>query len=168
MSGMSGMSGMSVPAFQDQLATLGFQHCWGCGVANEHGLRLRSAWDGKGDEALCVWQPQPYHIAAPGIVSGGIIATLIDCHSAATACADAYRRAGRAIAPGGEPLLYLTASLAVSYLRPTPSDGPLTLRARVSDRGDRRTTVACSLYSPQGVECARGEVVCARVSSGRL
>src|SRR5262249_14361796 len=78
MRGTSGKSGMSVLSFQDQLATLGFQHCWGCGMANEHGLRLRSAWDGKGDEALCVWQPQPYHIAAPGIVSGGIIATLID------------------------------------------------------------------------------------------
>lgn len=163
------MSGSgSGPTFQEQLAALGFQHCWGCGVANEHGLRLKSAWADESDEAICVWQPQPYHIAAPGIVSGGIIATLIDCHSAATACADAYRQAGRPIAPDGEPLLYLTASLSVSYLRPTPAGGPLTLRARVTDRGERRTTVACSLYSPTGVECARGEVVCARVAPSRI
>jgi acyl-coenzyme A thioesterase PaaI-like protein len=152
-------------SFQEQLAALGFEHCWGCGVANEHGLRLKSYWDG-GDsdcgETVCTWQPQPYHIAAPGIVSGGILATLIDCHSAATACADAYRAAGRTIQPGGEPLVYLTAQLDVRYLRPTPADGPLTLRARVVERGERRTTVECSVFGASGVESARGTVVCAR------
>ncbi|HEX6800082.1 MAG TPA: PaaI family thioesterase [Ktedonobacterales bacterium] len=155
-------------SFQEQLAALGFEHCWGCGVANEHGLRLKSYWDGELEgagadgEAICVWQPQPYHIAAPGIVSGGILATLIDCHCAATACADAYRGAGRAIEPGGEPLVYLTAQLDVRYLRPTPAEGPLTLRARVVERNERRTTVACSVMGASGVESARGTVVCAR------
>ena len=155
-------------SFQEQLAALGFEHCWGCGVANEHGLRLKSYWYGEGEsggesgEAVCTWQPQPYHIAAPGIVSGGILATLIDCHSAATACADAYRTAGRAIQSGGEPLVYLTAQLDVRYLRPTPADGPLTLRASVVERGERRTTVECSVIGASGVESARGTVVCAR------
>lgn len=157
-------------SFQEQLAELGFEHCWGCGVANEHGLRLKSYWDGQragesegeNGEAICVWQPQPYHIAAPGIVNGGILATLIDCHSAATACADAYKHAGRAIQPGGEPLVYLTAQLDVRYLRPTPANGPLTLRARVVERGERRTTVECSVVGVSGVESARGTVVCAR------
>lgn len=151
-------------SFQEQFAALGIEHCWGCGVANEHGLRLKSYWDavGDGDGAICVWQPQPYHIAVPGVVNGGILATLIDCHSAATACADAYRAAGRPIAPGGEALLYLTARLDVSYLRPTPADGPLTLRARVVERGERRTTVECSVVGTSGVESARGTVVCAR------
>ncbi len=175
---------MSGQSFQEQLAGLGFEHCWGCGVANEHGLRLKSYWNSagggeadlattgrganegegevEGDEAICIWQPQPYHIAAPGIVNGGILATLIDCHSAATACADAYRRAGRAIQPGGEPLVYLTAQLDVRYLRPTPADGPLTLRARVVERDERRTTVECSVMGASGVESARGTVVCAR------
>ncbi|MFI5273316.1 MAG: PaaI family thioesterase [Ktedonobacterales bacterium] len=151
---------MDARSLQEQLATLGFQHCWGCGVANEHGLRLQSYWEGDG--ALAVWQPQPYHIAAPGIVSGGIIATLLDCHGAATACADAYRASGRQITPEGERLVYLTASLEISYLRPTPSDGPLTLRAHVTERGPRRTTVACTLASAAGVETARGVVVCGR------
>jgi acyl-coenzyme A thioesterase PaaI-like protein len=154
---------MSVPSFQEQLAALGVEHCWGCGVANEHGLHVKSYWDG--DEAICVWQPQPYHIAVPGIVNGGILATLIDCHSAATACADAYRAAGRAIAPGGEPLVYLTARLDVRYLRPTAIGGPLTLRARVVERDDRRTTVECSVTGPSGVESAHGTVICARPRS---
>ena len=161
---------MSGQSFQEQLAALGFEHCWGCGVANEHGLRLKSYWAGEREnqskgtdsDAVCVWQPQPYHIAVPGIVNGGILATLIDCHSAATACADAYRSAGRAIQPGGEPLVYLTAQLDVRYLRPTPIDGPLTLRARVVERNERRTTVECSVMGVSGVESACGTVVCAR------
>jgi len=149
--------------FQEDLGMIGFQHCWGCGTANEHGLRLKSRWaEDADDEAVCVWQPQPYHVAAPGIVSGGILATLIDCHSAATAVADAYRRAGRAIGEG-EPQAYVTAKLEVSYLKPTPNAGPLTLRARVTDVTPKKTTVTCSVYSAAGEECARGTVVAARV-----
>jgi acyl-coenzyme A thioesterase PaaI-like protein len=145
-------------AFQDDLAAIGFEHCWGCGAANRHGLHVKSYWSpDSADEAICVWQPQPYHIAAPGIVSGGIIATLIDCHSAA-----ACRAEGRSIT-SDPPLPYLTAALQVSYLRPTPSDGPVTLRARVSQTSGRKTTVTCSLYSAEGVECACGEVVAVRV-----
>jgi acyl-coenzyme A thioesterase PaaI-like protein len=152
-------------AFQDDFARIGFQHCWGCGVGNEHGLHVRSFWSPDDpDEAICRWQPQPYHVAAPGIVSGGILATLLDCHSAATAVAAAYRAAGRSIGDG-EPLAYVTAKLEVTYLRPTPSAGPLTLRAHVTATSERKTTVACSVYALSGEECARGVVVAARVPS---
>lgn len=139
---------MDQRAFQDDLAATGFEHCWGCGVANEHGLHLRSFWDG--DEAVCHWQPQPYHIAAPGAVSGGILATLIDCHCAATAVAAAYRAEGRAIGTG-EPIRYVTASLEVTYLRPTPL-GPLMLRARPGEVSGRKMTVRCSVYAATGEE----------------
>ncbi|MGZ3601729.1 MAG: PaaI family thioesterase, partial [Ktedonobacterales bacterium] len=89
---------MEQRAFQEDLAAIGFEHCWGCGAANEHGLRTKSYWSPDDEqEAICVWQPQPYHVAAPGIVNGGIFATLIDCHSAATAVASAYRAEGRPI-----------------------------------------------------------------------
>lgn len=150
---------MEQRAFQDDLGAIGFQHCWGCGSANEHGLRIKSYWDG--DEAVCTWQPAPYHIASPGIVSGGILATLIDCHCAATAVAAAYRAEERPIS-AERPLLYVTASLQVTYLRPTPSAGPLVLRAHVTHTTERKTTLACSVYAG-GEECARGEVVAARV-----
>ncbi len=153
---------MGEQSFQHALAAVGFQHCWGCGVANEHGLRVTSHWaeDG-GDEAVCDWQPQPYHVASPGILSGGIIATLIDCHSAATACAAAYRAEGRPIT-ASDPRLYVTASLNVTYLRPTPSTRPVRLRAHITSATQRTITVACSLASCDS-ECARGVVVCARV-----
>jgi acyl-coenzyme A thioesterase PaaI-like protein len=154
---------MEQSAFQDDFARIGFQHCWGCGVANEHGLRLRSAWsEADPDEAICRWQPEAYHVAAPGIVNGGILATLIDCHSAATAVAAAYRALARPIGEG-ETLAYVTATLAVAYLRPTPAAGPLTLHARVTEKTERTITVACSVMSPSGEECARGTAVMVRV-----
>jgi len=150
-------------AFQDDLGDIGFAHCWGCGAKNEHGLRIKSYWAADSDEAVCTWQPAPYHVASPGIVSGGIIATIMDCHSAATACAAAYRAQGRPIS-ADIPLTYVTASMQVTYLRPTPSTAPVQLRAHVTAMTERKITVACALYS--GVtECARAEVVAARVPS---
>jgi len=76
--------------YPDQLA-----HCYGCGRLNEHGLQIKSFWDG--EESVCVFQPQPYHTAIPGYVYGGLIASLIDCHSTGTASAAAYRAQGRAM-----------------------------------------------------------------------
>jgi acyl-coenzyme A thioesterase PaaI-like protein len=135
-------------------------HCWGCGPGNPEGLRIKSYWDG--DETVCRWQPGPPFFAGPRhVLNGGVIASLIDCHSVITAIADLYRTEGRAI--GSPPDVWCaTASLEVSYLRPVPIAEPVTLRARVEDRDGRRSTVACSLYSGSE-ECARGRVVAVRV-----
>ena len=145
------------PAFQDLIPR---NNCWGCGPNNQQGLRIKSYWDS--DEAVCAWQPRPPFFAGPEhILNGGIIATLIDCHGVCTAIADLYRSEGRDI--GSPPDVWCaTAALNVTYLRPTPLDQPVTLRARVTDRGERKTAVVCSLYS-DGQECARGEVVAVRV-----
>ena len=89
--------------------------CYGCGRLNEHGLHIRSVWDG--DETVARFTPQPYHTAVPGYVYGGLIASLIDCHGTGTAAGAGYRAEGRE--PGSEPpLRYVTASLKVDYLRP--------------------------------------------------
>lgn len=141
-------------AFQDQYPE-DVSYCYGCGRLNEYGLQIKSYWDG--EEAVCNFQPQPYHMAIPGYVYGGLIASLIDCHSTGTAAAAAYRQAGRPM--GTEPYFrYVTASLKVDYLRPTPIDEILTVRARIQAIKGRKVIVACSLYAG-GVECARGEVV---------
>jgi acyl-coenzyme A thioesterase PaaI-like protein len=147
-------------AFQDALDG---NHCWGCGPLNPYGLRIKSYWSGEDrDEAICTWQPQPYHTAGPEhILNGGIIAVLMDCHCVCTAVAAAYRAEGRAIG-SGPPLLYATASLQVTYLRPTPAAEPVMLRARVAGMTERKTQLTCSLFSG-GDECARGELVAARV-----
>jgi acyl-coenzyme A thioesterase PaaI-like protein len=146
-------------AIQDLCQTNNY--CWGCGRDNKHGLQVKSYW--RGEEAVCTWKPEPCYAAGPrDVLNGGIIATLIDCHSASTAMAAAYQAEGRAI--GTEPHIWCaTASLHVTYLRPTPLGEPVTLRARVKELGERKITVICSLFA-NGEECAKGDVVAVRVA----
>ena len=130
-------------------------HCYGCGRLNEQGHHIRTDWDG--DETVSVFTPGPWHIAVPGIVYGGVIASLVDCHSTGTAAAAAYRAAGRE--PGTEPpFRFVTASLRVDYLKPTPLGPPLTIRARVKEMQGRKVVVESTVYA-EGVATARGEVV---------
>lgn len=131
-------------------------HCYGCGRLNEHGLQIKSHWDG--DETVCHFRPRPYHTAIPGYVYGGLIASLIDCHGTGTAAAAAYRADGRA--PGVEPAhRFVTASLHVDFLRPTPIDAVLEVRGQVKELKGRKVIVSVTL-SARGEMCARGEVVC--------
>jgi acyl-coenzyme A thioesterase PaaI-like protein len=144
--------------FQDYMKR---NKCWGCGGSNEYGLHIKSYWSG--GEAVCTWKPNKYHMAGPThILNGGIIATIIDCHSICTAIANAYREEGREL--NTEPFIwYVTASLKVDYIRPTLLNEPVTLRARVKKKNGRKTVVNCSLIS-KGEECVRGEVIAVRVS----
>ncbi len=136
--------------------------CWGCGSGNEYGLHLKSYLSG--DESVCIWQPREYHMAGPKhFLNGGIIATIIDCHSICTAIADAYKREGRGL--NTEPFIwYVTGSLKVDYLRPTPIGHPVTLRARVKEVKGRKTIVECSLFSKEE-ERVRAELIAVRVLS---
>ena len=145
---------MSGRAFQDYYPD-SVAHCYGCGRLNEQGLQIKSYWDG--DEAVCTFAPRPYHTAIPGYVYGGLIASLIDCHCTGTAAAAAYRAAGRAM-DTEPPFRFVTASLHVDYLRPTPLEGMLTVRAQVKEIKGRKVVVAAQLYAG-GETCARGEVV---------
>lgn len=145
---------MAEKAFQDYYADQ-TSHCYGCGRLNEHGLQIKSYWDG--DESVCRFEPKPYHTAIPGYVYGGLIASLIDCHSTGTAAAAAYRAQGRAM-DTLPPLRFVTGSLKVDYVRPTPIGVPLEVRATVKEIKGRKVVVAATL-SANGEVCARGEVV---------
>jgi acyl-coenzyme A thioesterase PaaI-like protein len=145
---------MSEIPFQDYYPDQ-WSHCYGCGRLNEHGLQIKSRWDG--DETVAIYTPRPYHTAIPGYVYGGLLASLIDCHGTGTAAAAAYRAEGRPM-DSEPPLRYVTASLKVDYLRPTPLGPPLELRGRVTELKGRKVVVQISL-SAQGIECVRGEVV---------
>ena len=149
---------MNQKAFQDYYPDE-VAHCYGCGRLNEYGHQIKSYWDG--EEAIATYTPQPYHTAVPGYVYGGLIASLIDCHSTGTAAAAAYRAEGRAM-DTEPPLRFVTASLHVDYLKPTPIDGPLELRAQVQEIKGRKVVVTTQL-SAQGEVCARGEVVAVQV-----
>jgi acyl-coenzyme A thioesterase PaaI-like protein len=145
-------------AFQDYYPSE-VSYCYGCGRLNEDGLQIKSRWDG--DEAVCVFQPRPYHTAVPGYVYGGLIASLIDCHATGTAAAATYRAQNRGM-DTDPPLRFLTASLHVDYLKPTPIDQPLELRARVAEIKGRKVKVLVELFS-HGEVCARGEVITVQV-----
>jgi len=96
-----------------------------------------------------------------GYVYGGIIASVIDCHGTGTAAAATYRAAGRDM--GTEPdLIFVTASLHVDYLRPTPIDVPMELRGKVKEIRGRRVIVSITLSS-RGQVCAIGEVVAMQI-----
>jgi acyl-coenzyme A thioesterase PaaI-like protein len=149
---------MTELAFQDYYPD-DVAHCYGCGRLNGHGHQIKSYWDG--EESVATFVPEPYHTAVPGYVYGGLIASLIDCHGTGTAAAAAYQAENRAM--DTEPAMrYLTASLHVDYLKPTPIDGPLELRAQVTEFKGRKVVVTTTL-SARGEVCARGEVVAVQV-----
>src|SRR5699024_9165316 len=100
--------------------------------------------------------PEPYHLSVPGFTYGGLIASLIDCHAMATAAAATYRAEGRE--PGSEPALrFVTASLKVDYLKPTPI-GPLDITARAREVGSRKVRVDVDVRAG-GEVTVRGDVL---------
>ena len=139
-------------AFQDLMAE---NVCFGCGPDNPQGLRIKSYWEGP-ETAVCTYQPQPHQTAgSPHYLNGGVIATLIDCHSVCLAVANAYRQDGE---DPSATSWFVTASLSVNYLRPTPVDAPLKLKAKILDVEGNKTRLRCSVFS-DGHETAVGEVV---------
>ncbi len=154
---------MTEKAFQDYYPE-DVSHCFGCGRLNERGHRIKSYWDG--DETVCRYTPEPYHMAIPGYVYGGMVASLIDCHSTGTAAAAGYREEGRPM-DSEPPLRYVTARLQVDYLRPTPLGVELEVRGKIEWVKGRKVLVSSTL-SANGNVCARGEVLCARMPESML
>ena len=145
---------MKNKAFQDFYPDE-YSVCYGCGRLNEHGLQIKSYWEG--EESVCRFTPQPYHTAIAGYVYGGLIASVIDCHATGTAAAAAYRESGQSM--GSKPgYRYLTASLQVDFLSPTPIDSPMELRGRIQQIKGRKVVVAVTLSSKGRIR-ARGQVV---------
>jgi acyl-coenzyme A thioesterase PaaI-like protein len=134
-------------------------HCYGCGRLNEHGHQIKSYWDG--DESVCYFVPKPYHTAIPGYVYGGLLASLIDCHGTGTAAAAAYREAKRNM--DTEPALrYLTGSLHVNYLKPTPMGVTLEIRGKVKEVKGRKVVIDEWIMA-KDVVTVRGEIVAVEV-----
>jgi acyl-coenzyme A thioesterase PaaI-like protein len=113
--------------------------CFGCGPANAEGLHIGSR-PGAGDEVVAEWTPMAQHQAFAGVLSGGIIGTLMDCHSNWTAAYHLMQRRGTA-----KPPTTVTAEFAVKLLRPTPIEGPVRLRARVVESTEERATTEATL-----------------------
>jgi len=150
---------MNQIAFQDEPYCKG-NVCWVCGNENAHGLYIKSYWEG--DESVCTWQAEDFHTAGwPHVLNGGIISGIIDCHCVLTAMAASYK--GKKQENEEFPLYWFaTASLKVDFLKPTPMNKPVHVRARIKEMHAKKALVTCSLYS-EGLECARGEVVAVKV-----
>ena len=141
-------------AFQDTYPD-DVAHCYGCGTRNPAGHRLKSHWDG--EETVARFTPRPEHTAMPGYVYGGLIASLVDCHGTGTAAAAGHRAQGREM--GSEPALrYVTASLHVDYLAPTPMGAELTLRGIIEEVSERKVVVAETVHAGETL-VAKGKVV---------
>ena len=155
---------MTVRAFQDYYPDE-FAHCFGCGRLNKEGLHIKSHWDG--DESVCHYTPMPFYTGGfPGYVYGGLIASLMDCHGAATASAAKLRADGSSL--NDRPISrFVSASLKVDYLKPTPTGKVLELRGRVKEIKGRKVTVSVTL-SAEGEIRAKGEVLMVQIpESGR-
>jgi len=141
-------------ALQDRYAPT--NGCFGCGPANAQGLRIKSFV--RGDEVVCEWRAEPHHQAFPGMLSGGICGTLLDCHSNWTAAWHLMQNSGAETPP-----CTVTAEFTVKLEAPTPMDRPLTIRARVTESTDRRAVIAATLEADGEITCTcRGVFIAVR------
>ena len=133
--------------------------CFGCGPKNPDGLRIRS-YDAGDGTVVTTWQPRQEHEAFEGFVNGGILGTLIDCHSNWTAINALLAKSGASAAPST-----VTAEYSVQFLKPTPSDQPLRLIGRAVDVGNDRVTVETTVQVDE-VVTARGRATFVAVGPG--
>jgi acyl-coenzyme A thioesterase PaaI-like protein len=134
---------MNLPAnftlsLQDRYAPA--NRCFGCGPANEKGLRINSIVEG--DRVVAVWRPEPHHLAFEGMLNGGICGALLDCHSNWTAAWHLMQQSGE-----DTPPCTVTAEFHVKLKRPTPLDGEVHLRAWVSESSADRATIQAELLA---------------------
>jgi acyl-coenzyme A thioesterase PaaI-like protein len=130
-------------------------HCYGCGRLNEHGHQIKSFWEG--DETVSHYMPKDYHTAIPGYVYGGLIASLVDCHGTGTAALAAYRAESREH-DSLPALRFVTASLQVDYLKPTPLGVELELRGKIIELKGKKVISEITV-SANGEVTAKGKVI---------
>jgi len=132
--------------------------CFGCGPANARGLQIKSYVDG--DTVVADFTPEPHHQAFPGAINGGIIGSLLDCHSNWTAAWHLMQGRG-----DGKLPVTVTAEFHVKLRRPTPADVPLHLVARVVESDDPRAIVEATLEA-EGKVCATCRATFIAVEAG--
>lgn len=150
---------MKEMAFQDYYPDE-YAHCYGCGRLNEKGYQIKSFWDG--DEGVCRIVPEKHYTGGmKNILYGGMIASLMDCHGAGTAAAAKARELEIKMKPGAMPR-FVTASLTVDYLIPTPVGKEVELRAKVEEIKGRKVTVSVTL-STEGTVHAKGQLIMVQI-----
>jgi acyl-coenzyme A thioesterase PaaI-like protein len=143
-------------SLQEQYSPQGI--CFGCGPANAQGLHVQSFPNG--DEVIAHWKPKPEHQAFPGMVNGGIIGAILDCHCNWTAAWHLMQKTNT-----DTPPCTVTANYTIKLLRPTPIEEELELRARVITSDSDRATIAGELVA-KGKLCATCEGTFVAVKPG--
>jgi len=144
-----------VHAVQDEYPD-DFAWCYGCGRLNKDGLQLRTGWDG--EQTITVYTPRSEHIALPGFVYGGLLASLVDCHGTGSASLALHRENGHELGDGSVPPRFVTASLHVDYLKPTPHGVQLKAIGTIEAIHPKKWKINIDVYA-NGERCAKGEVV---------
>jgi len=142
--------------YSDQMS-----YCYGCGRLNDLGMKLKSYWNEKEETSTLTYTPKLQYTAFPGFTYGGLIASLIDCHGTGTAAAAAYNSEGRKMGTNPE-LRYVTASLHVNYLKPTPIDQELVLIGKAKEIKGRKVKVEVKLFAAEELY-AQGEVIAVKI-----
>ncbi|WP_066304691.1 PaaI family thioesterase [Bacillus sp. FJAT-29814] len=136
--------------------------CYGCGRLNESGHHFRTGW--QGDQTVTIYSPKPEHLAAPGFVYGGLIASLIDCHGTGSAALALHRKNGHEPGDGAEPPRFVTGNLNVSFVKPTPHGVPLKAVGTVTEIHPKKFKVETEVFA-NDVLCASGEVIAVSMPS---
>jgi acyl-coenzyme A thioesterase PaaI-like protein len=146
-------------AFQDYYPD-DYAHCYGCGRLNAKGLQIKSYWEG--DVSICRFLPRDQYTGGmQNIVYGGLIASLMDCHAAGTAAAAKAREQNIEMKPGAMPR-FVTASLKVDYLAPTPVGTELELRGSIKEIKGRKVTVEVGLAADHKIR-AKGKLIMVQI-----
>lgn len=144
-----------------------FAWCYGCGRLNEAGHHFRTGWQGEGGQTVTVYTPKPEHLAVPGFVYGGLIASLIDCHGTGSASLALHRKNGHEVGEGARPPRFVTASLKVDFVKPTPHGIPLSAVGTIHEIHPKKYKVVTEVFA-EGELCASGEVVAVVMPSSFL
>lgn len=133
-----------------------FAHCYGCGRLNEKGHHFRTFWEEK--KAVTIYTPDESHTAIPGFVYGGVIASLIDCHGTGSAALALHHKNGHEVGDGAEVPRFVTGSLHVDFLKPTPQHIPLKAVGNVTEIHPKKWKVDVEVLAGAEI-CAKGEVI---------
>ncbi|WP_456272906.1 PaaI family thioesterase [Bacillus sp. AK031] len=132
-----------------------FAWCYGCGRMNEHGHHFRTGWNG--EKTVTIYEPKEEHMAMPGFIYGGLVASLIDCHGTGSAAIALHHKNGHQIGDEAETPRFVTASLNVDFIKPTPAGVPLKAYGKVQEIHPKKWKVKTEVFA-DGILCARGEV----------
>lgn len=133
-----------------------FAWCYGCGRLNKEGLHIRTGW--QDEKTVTYYSPKSEHKALPGFVYGGLIASLIDCHGTGSASLALHRKNGHEVGSGIEPPRFVTGSLKVDFMKPTPADTVLKAIGTITEIHPKKWKVETEVFADQQL-CARGEVI---------